>query len=57
MIQGVVETPGCFLNASAVLERQFAAYIFDRWVETGVPGWGASLQDAAGAGFHGEGGG
>jgi DEAD/DEAH box helicase domain-containing protein len=35
MIQGVVETPGCFLNASAVLERQFTAYCFDRWVETG----------------------
>ena len=37
MIQGQVETPGCFLNASAVLERQFTAYVFDRWVETGVP--------------------
>ncbi len=37
MIQGHVETPGCFLNASAVLERQFTAYVFDRWVETGVP--------------------
>ena len=35
MIQGVVETPGCFLDASAVLERQFTAYCFDRWVETG----------------------
>lgn len=37
MIQGLVETPGCFLNASAVLERQFTAFVFDRWVETGVP--------------------
>jgi DEAD/DEAH box helicase domain-containing protein len=37
MIQGLVETPGCFLNASAVLERQFTAYVFDRWVESGVP--------------------
>lgn len=36
MIQGAVETPGCFLNASAVLERQFAAYVLDRWVESGV---------------------
>ena len=36
MIQGVVETPGCFLNASAVLERQFAAYVLDRWVESGI---------------------
>ena len=49
MIQGLVETPGCFLNASAVLERQFTAYVFDRWVETGVPE-GACLQDAPGAG-------
>lgn len=37
MIQGLVETPGCFLNASAVLQRQFTAYVFDRWAETGVP--------------------
>jgi len=36
MIQGAVETPGCFLNASAVLERQLAAYVFDRWVESGI---------------------
>lgn len=36
MIQGHVETPGCFLNASAVLERQLTAYLFDRWVESGV---------------------
>jgi DEAD/DEAH box helicase domain-containing protein len=35
MIQGHVESPGCFLDASAVLERQFTAYCFDRWVETG----------------------
>jgi DEAD/DEAH box helicase domain-containing protein len=34
MIQGHVESPGCFLDASAVLERQFTAYCFDRWVET-----------------------
>ena len=37
MIQGLVEPPGCFLNASAVLERQFTAYVFDRWVESGIP--------------------
>ncbi len=36
MIQGHVEPPGCFLNASAVLERQFTGYLFDRWVETGL---------------------
>ncbi len=37
MIAGQVEPPGVFLQASAVLERQLAAWCFDRWVETGVP--------------------
>jgi DEAD/DEAH box helicase domain-containing protein len=32
MIDGAIEPPGCFLNASAVLERQLTAYCFDRWV-------------------------
>ncbi len=36
MIQGLVEPPGCFLSASAVLERQLTGYVFDRWVETGI---------------------
>jgi DEAD/DEAH box helicase domain-containing protein len=36
MIQGHVEPPGCFINASAVLERQFTGFVFDRWVETGL---------------------
>jgi DEAD/DEAH box helicase domain-containing protein len=36
MIAGQVDPPGVFLNASAVLERQFAAFCFDRWVETGI---------------------
>ncbi len=36
MISGSVETPGVFLRASAVLSRQFTAYCFDRWVETGI---------------------
>lgn len=36
MLEGMVEPPGCFLNASAVLERQFTAYVFDRWVESGI---------------------
>ena len=31
MINGEVETPGVFLNASAILERQFTAFCFDRW--------------------------
>lgn len=34
MIQGRVEPPGCYLNASAVLERQYLAYLLDRWVES-----------------------
>jgi DEAD/DEAH box helicase domain-containing protein len=37
MLAGKVETPGCFLDASAVLERQFTAFVLDRWVETGLP--------------------
>ncbi|MBU1737088.1 MAG: DEAD/DEAH box helicase [Proteobacteria bacterium] len=32
MMAGHIETPGIFLNASAVLERQFTAYCFDRWI-------------------------
>jgi DEAD/DEAH box helicase domain-containing protein len=37
MLRGHVEPPGCYLNASAVLERQLTAYAMDRWVETGLP--------------------
>jgi len=37
MMHGEVEAPGVFLDASAVLERQFTAYCFDRWVGTGIP--------------------
>ncbi len=36
MIMGCVESPGVFLEASAVLERQFTAFCFDRWVEVGI---------------------
>lgn len=36
MMAGSVETPGVFLNAPAVLERQFTAYCFDRWVASGI---------------------
>jgi len=36
MLAGRVEPPGVFLNASAVLERQFTAFCFDRWVESGI---------------------
>ena len=34
MLAGNVESPGIYLDASAVLERQFTAFCFDRWVAT-----------------------
>jgi DEAD/DEAH box helicase domain-containing protein len=36
MISGSIQPPGCFLNAPAVLERQYTAYCFDRWVLSGA---------------------
>ena len=36
MLAGAIEPPGCFLSASAVLERQFTAFSFDNWVQTGI---------------------
>lgn len=36
MLAGQVATPGVFLRAMAVLERQLTAYCFDRWVATGA---------------------
>ncbi len=36
MITGRVETPGVFLDASRVLERQLTAFCFDKWVESGI---------------------
>lgn len=36
MISGAVDAPAVFLNASAVLERQFMAYCFDCWVKSGI---------------------
>lgn len=38
MMQGQVQAPGVFLNATAILERQLAAFCLDNWVKTGVPG-------------------
>lgn len=32
MIAGAVDTPGVFINASAVLERQLTAFTLDNWV-------------------------
>lgn len=37
MINGQVNPPGVFLDASAVLERQFVAFCFDNWVRSGIP--------------------
>ncbi len=36
MMEGDVEPPGVFLNASAVLERQLTAFCLDRWVLSGI---------------------
>ncbi|MFC1743405.1 DEAD/DEAH box helicase [Candidatus Riflebacteria bacterium] len=36
MIQGKVETPGVFLEASRVLERQLMAFCFDTWIKEEV---------------------
>jgi len=37
MIAGEIQPPGVFLDASAVLERQFTAYCFDCWIRAGIP--------------------
>ncbi|WP_419885747.1 DEAD/DEAH box helicase [Paenibacillus sp. B-A-8] len=37
MLSGMVEPPKIFLQASAVLERQFVAYCMDCWIKRGVP--------------------
>jgi DEAD/DEAH box helicase domain-containing protein len=44
MISGQVAPPGVFLNASAVLERQFTAFCFDKWVEKGISDSAIPLQ-------------
>lgn len=36
MIQGDIQSPKIFLQASAVLERQFTAFCMDSWVKHGV---------------------
>ncbi|NLB59450.1 MAG: helicase, partial [Gammaproteobacteria bacterium] len=37
MLEGEVSPPTVFLQASAVLERQFTAYCMDNWIRQGVP--------------------
>ncbi|MEQ8224169.1 MAG: DEAD/DEAH box helicase, partial [Candidatus Eremiobacterota bacterium] len=36
MMGGAITPPGCFIDAPAVLERQFLAFVFDRWVKSGI---------------------
>ncbi|MCP4157080.1 MAG: DEAD/DEAH box helicase [bacterium] len=36
MIAGKISPPGVFLEASAILERQFTAFCFDRWVMSDI---------------------
>ncbi len=36
MINGIVNTPGVFLDASAILQRQFTAFTFDKWVDSDI---------------------
>lgn len=36
MMAGQIRTPGVFLAATAVLERQLIAYSFDRWAASGI---------------------
>lgn len=55
MLAGSVATPGVFLRAMAVLERQMIAWCFDRWADTGVdesaiPGRMQSVLDTIQAG-------
>ena len=33
MMQGDINTPGCFLNAKDILSRHFTAYCFDTWTK------------------------
>jgi len=43
MMRGVIEAPGVFIDASAILQRQFLAFCLDHWVveenisENGIP--------------------
>ena len=34
MLAGHIDSPGIFLDASAILERQFTAFCFDNWIAT-----------------------
>ncbi|WP_413167868.1 helicase-related protein [Capilliphycus salinus ALCB114379] len=47
MLDGSVETAGCYLNASAILERQLTAFCLDCWVSADVnpPNFSPHLRD------------
>lgn len=36
MLAGSVESAGCYLDASAILQRQLTAFCLDNWVATGI---------------------
>jgi DEAD/DEAH box helicase domain-containing protein len=36
MLEGKIETAGCYLDASAILQRQLTAFCLDNWVATGL---------------------
>ncbi len=36
MLEGKIETAGCYLDASAILQRQLTAFCLDNWITTGV---------------------
>ena len=36
MLEGKIETAGCYLDASAILQRQLTAFCLDSWIATGV---------------------
>jgi len=38
MLTGNVEPAGCYLDASAILQRQLTAFCLDNWIATGVSG-------------------
>lgn len=37
MLNGTVEAAGCYLDASAILQRQLTAFCLDHWVATSLP--------------------
>ncbi|MGK7913149.1 MAG: DEAD/DEAH box helicase [Synechococcus sp.] len=36
MLEGAVDAAGCYLDASAILQRQLTAFCLDNWIQTGI---------------------